>query len=60
MHVLLLFLWILAQLKVDRLLLYWKKIVDNMRADIEESATKKNQQDLSPWHSKEPVGCSFL
>ena len=31
-----------------------------MRADIEESATKKNQQDSSPWHSKEPVGCSFL
>ena len=33
---------------------------ENMRADIEESATKKNQQDSSPWHSKEPVGCSFL
>ena len=32
-----------------------------MRADIEESATKKNQQqDSSPWHSKEPVGSSFL
>ena len=31
-----------------------------MRADIEENATKKNQQDSSPWHSKEPVGCSFL
>ena len=29
--------------------------MENTRSDIEESATKKNQQDSSTWHSKEPV-----